>query len=66
MIKFFQLLFFAAAVYSIVLQVMEFNKWRAGRQEGSVKPYPIRWFQFILHSLVALGCALNILFSWIG
>ncbi len=66
MIKFFQILFFAAAVYSIVLQVMEFNKWREAGKEGSVKPYPIKWSQFILHSAVALGCALNILISWIG
>ncbi|MBL0234421.1 MAG: hypothetical protein IPQ08_12235 [Chitinophagaceae bacterium] len=66
MIKIFQVIFFAAAVYSIILQVMEFNKWREASKEGSVKPYPIQWFRFILQSLVAIGCALNILISWIG
>jgi hypothetical protein len=66
MIKFFQVLFFAAAIVSIVLNVLEFNKWREAKKEGGVKPYPINWFNFILNSLVALGCLLNILFAWIG
>jgi membrane-anchored glycerophosphoryl diester phosphodiesterase (GDPDase) len=66
MIKFFQVLFFSAAIVSIVLNVIEYNKWQESRKEGSTKPYPIRWFGFILSSLVALGCMLNILISWIG
>jgi hypothetical protein len=66
MIKFFQILFFAAAIVSIVLNVIEFNKWQEARKEGSIKPYPIKWFAFILSSLVALGCLLNILILWIG
>ncbi len=66
MIKFFQVLFFTAAVVSIVLNVLEYNKWRESKKEGSTKPYPIRWFNFILSSLVAAGCLLNILIAWIG
>ncbi len=66
MIKFFQVLFFTAAIVSIVLNVIEYNKWSEGRKDGSIKPYPIKWFSFILSSLVALGCALSILFTWIG
>lgn len=65
MIKFFQVLFFTAAVVSIVLNVIEYNKWQEGRKEGSTKPHPIRWFGFILSSLVAVGCVLNILIAWI-
>lgn len=66
MIKFFQVLFFSAAIVSIVLNVLEFNKWQEGRKEGSTKPHPIKWFSFILNSLVAVGCLLNILIAWIG
>ena len=64
--KFFQVLFFTAAVVSIVLNVIEFNKWQEGRKEGSIKPHPIKWFPFVLTSLVAIGCLLNILIAWIG
>ncbi len=66
MVKFFQILFFSAAIILIVLNVMEFNKWQEGRKEGSTKPHPIKWFNFILTSLVAIGCVLNILIAWIG
>ena len=66
MIKFFQVIFLIASVLLIVLNIIEFNKWQAGRKEGSVKPYPLKWFIFILTSLVSLGCALNILIQWIS
>lgn len=66
MIKFFQVLFFSAAIVLIVLNVIEYNKWQDGRKEGSAKPHPIKWFSFILTSLVAIGCVLNILIAWIG
>ncbi len=66
MIKFFQVVFLIAAVILIVVNILEFNKWQDGRKEGSTRPYPIKWFPFILTSLVALGCALNILVQWIS
>ncbi|MBS1758598.1 MAG: hypothetical protein JST23_00640 [Bacteroidetes bacterium] len=66
MIKFFQLLFFTAAIIQIVLNVIDYNKWKEGNKEGSTKPHPIRWFSFVLTSLVALGCLLNIIFAWMG
>ena len=66
MIQFFQVLFLIAAVILIVLNVLDFNKWQEGRKEGSLKPYPIKWFSFILTSLVALGCMLNIIVQWIS
>jgi hypothetical protein len=66
MIKFFQVLFFSSAILLIILNVLEFKKWEQGRKEGSTKPHPIKWFPFILTSLVALGCALNILIQWIN
>ena len=66
MIQFFQVLFLMAAVVLMVLNVLEFNKWQEGRKEGSIKPHPIKWFNFILTSLVALGCALNIIIQWIS
>jgi len=65
MIQFFQVLFLIAAVVQIVLNVLEFNKWQESKKEGSLKPYAIKWFNFILTSLVALGCMLNIIIGWI-
>lgn len=65
MIQFFQVLFLIAAIVLIVLNVLEFNKWQDSRKEGSTKPYSIKWFNFILTSLVALGCVLNIIVAWI-
>jgi len=66
MIQFFQVLFLMAAVVLIVLNVLEFNKWQESKKEGSTKPYSIKWFNFILTSLVALGCMLNIIIGWIS
>jgi hypothetical protein len=66
MIKFFQVLFFTAAIISIVLNVIEYSKWAEARKDGRPKPYPIKWFGFILSSLVAIGCLLNILIAWLG
>lgn len=65
MIQFFQVLFLIASVVLIVLNVLEYNKWKEGKKEGSIKPHPIKWFYFILTSLVALGCVLNIIVAWI-
>jgi hypothetical protein len=66
MIQFFQVLFLIAAVILIVLNVLDFDKWQQSRKEGSTKPYSIKWFYFILTSLVALGCVLNIIIGWIS
>lgn len=65
MIQFFQVLFLIAAIVLIVLNVLEFNKYQDSRKEGATKPYSIKWFNFILTSLVALGCVLNIIVAWI-
>jgi hypothetical protein len=66
MIKFFQVVFLTASVILIVLNVLEFNKWQDGKKEGSTRRYPIKWFNFVLTSLVALGCALNIIIQWVS
>ncbi len=64
MIQFFQVLFFTAAIILIVLNVIQFNKYQEGKKSGA-NTHPIRWFNFILTSLVALGCVLNIVIAWI-
>lgn len=66
MINFFQVLFFIASLWLLVMNGLEFNKWNESRKAGIVKQVPIRWFNFILTSLVALGCFLNILIGWIS
>ncbi|MGB3006200.1 MAG: hypothetical protein WBC06_06810 [Chitinophagaceae bacterium] len=65
MIQFFQVLFLIAAVTLIVMNILDFNKWQESKKEGSNKPHPIKWFPFILTSLVAIGCVLNIIVAWI-
>ena len=65
-IKFFQVVFLTASVILIIMNVLEFKKWQEGKKEGSTKPHPVKWFPFILTSLVALGCALNIIIGWIS
>jgi phosphoglycerol transferase MdoB-like AlkP superfamily enzyme len=65
MIQFFQVLFLIAAIILIVLNVLDFNKWQDSKKEGSAKPHPIKWFNFVLTSVVALGCVLNIIVAWI-
>jgi hypothetical protein len=64
MIQFFQVLFFTSAVVLIVLNVLQFNKYQDGKKDGG-NAHPIKWFTFILTSIVAIGCALNILIAWI-
>ncbi|MFN8291270.1 MAG: hypothetical protein U0U70_13520 [Chitinophagaceae bacterium] len=65
MIQFFQVLFLIASVVLIVLNVLDYNKWKEGKKEGSTKPHPIKWFYFVLTSIVALGCVLNVIVAWI-
>lgn len=65
MVNFFQVLFLIAAIILLVVNVQTFNLWQESRKESATKPYPIKWFNFILTSLVALGCVLNIIVAWI-
>ncbi|MBK6936561.1 MAG: hypothetical protein IPH18_06500 [Chitinophagaceae bacterium] len=66
MINFFQIVFLVSSIILIVLNVLDFNKWQEGRKEDSTKPHSVKWFSFILTSLVAVGCALNIIIGWIS
>ena len=59
MIQFFQVLFLVAAIVLLVLNVISFNKYSESKKHPEAKPHPIKWFYFILTSLVALGCAIN-------
>ena len=66
MIQFFQVVFLLAAIILIVMNVLEFKKWQESKKEGSTKPYTLKWGIFILTSLVAVGCMLNIIIQWIS
>ncbi|HYM93535.1 MAG TPA: hypothetical protein VET23_05300 [Chitinophagaceae bacterium] len=66
MVKFFQVLFLVAAIVLLVLNVIHFNKYRESKKQPDAKLHSIKWFDFILTSLVALGCALNIIIEWIS
>ena len=65
MVNFFQVLFLVAAIVLIVLNVVDFNKYRESKKHPDAKPHPISWFNLALTSLVALGCALNVIIDWI-
>jgi hypothetical protein len=66
MINFFQVLFLVAAIVLIVLNILDYNKYLEGKRHPDTKPHPIKWFNLILTSVVALGCALNIIIEWIS
>ena len=66
MIKFFQILFLTASVVLLVLNVIQYNKYAESKKYPEAKVHAISWFNFILTSLVALGCALNIIISWLS
>jgi hypothetical protein len=66
MIKFFQVLFLVAAIVLLVLNIPDYNKYAESKRHPDVKPHPIKWFNLILTTLVALGCALNIIIGWIS
>ena len=66
MVQFFQMVFLIAAIVLIVLNVLEFNKWQETQKEAADKRHSIKWFNFTLTSLVALGLALNIIIQWLN
>jgi hypothetical protein len=66
MVQFFQMVFLIAAIVLIVLNVLEFNKWKETQKEAADKRHSIKWFYFILTSLVAIGLALNIIIQWLN
>ena len=66
MIKFFQVLFLVASTVLLVLNILDYNKYAESKRHPDLKPPVFKWFNFILTSLVALGCALNIIITWIS
>ncbi|MCX8020710.1 MAG: hypothetical protein N2747_09480 [Chitinophagaceae bacterium] len=65
MIQFFQGVFFIASIILVIMNVIDFNRWQESKKNTSAPPYPIKWFHFILTSLAALGCMLNIVAAWL-
>ena len=65
MIQFFQVLFLIAAIVLLVLNILSFNNYRESKKNNEAKSQKINWFHFILTSLVAIGCALNVIIDWI-
>lgn len=61
MVLFLQLLFMAAAVVQLVLNVQTYTKWQESRREGATRPYPIKWFPFLLTTFLAIGCLVNVM-----
>ena len=65
MIAFFQVLFFLAAIVLIVLNILDLRKYLDHKKETAKLPHRINWLMFVLTSLVAIGCFLNILVRWV-
>ncbi|HKB45140.1 MAG TPA: hypothetical protein VKC90_12150 [Chitinophagaceae bacterium] len=42
------------------MNILDYNKYAESKSHPDMKPYSIKWFNLILTTLVALGCALNI------
>lgn len=61
MIMFFQIVFLVASIVLLVLNIIHYNRYLESKKHSGAQPYPIRWFDMILTSLVAIGCALNII-----
>jgi hypothetical protein len=59
MVPFFQVLFLVASIVLLVLNIIHYNKYLESKRHPDAKPHPIRWFDFILTSIVAFGCVLN-------
>jgi hypothetical protein len=66
MINFFQVLFLVAAIVLLVMNILDYNKYAESKRHPDIKPHPVKWFHIILTSVVALGCALNIVIRWIS
>jgi len=66
MINFFQVLFLVAAIVLLVLNVLDYNKYAESKRHPDAQKHPIKWFNIILTSLVAIGCAINIIVRWIS
>ena len=65
MITFFQVLFFLASIILIVLNILDLRKYLDHKKEAGKLPHRINWLMFVLTSLVAIGCFLNILVLWV-
>jgi len=66
MINFFQVLFLVAAIVLLVLNILDYNKYAESKRHPDERLHPVKWFNLILTSIVALGCALNIIIRWIS
>lgn len=64
MTQFFEVVFFISAIILIVLNILQLDKFNESRKKGI--PIPFKWFQFIISSLAAIGCLVNVIAYWIN
>jgi len=66
MINFFQVLFLVAAIVLLVLNVLDYNKYAERKKHPELPLHSIKWFNIVLTTVVAIGCAINIIVRWIS
>ena len=65
MIAFFQVLFFLCSIILIVLNIFDLRRYLEQRKDTKGIPYRLNWLYFLVTTLTALGCFLNILVLWV-
>lgn len=65
MIAFFQVLFFLCSIILIVLNIFDLRRYLEHRRDTKGVPYRLNRLYFLITSLVAIGCFLNILVGWV-
>jgi hypothetical protein len=65
MIAFFQVLFFLCSIILIVLNIFDLRNYLEKKKDPKGIPFRLNWLYFILTTVVALGCFLNILVTWV-
>lgn len=66
MVQFFQVLFLLGAVIILVQNFLEFQKWQEGQKQGALRKPQVKWLHFILTSVVAIGCIINVIAAWVN
>lgn len=64
MITFFQVLFFICSIILIILNIFDLRSYLEKKKDPKGIPFRLNWLYFLITSLVALGCFLNILVGW--
>jgi hypothetical protein len=66
MVQFLQIIFFSAYIVQIVLNVQVYQNYTESKSKPKEQRYPIRWFSFILTSIISIALLIDIVIHWIN